>query len=88
MGAPFYRSFLFGENDWVFHLVAGFGFEHEYRIGVFSHEIRLVFEMVSTMPVKDLELPLCGFEPFERVAIKASFRSASESNFCTVYRQR
>jgi hypothetical protein len=56
VGAPVYRRFLFGEDDWVFHLVAGFGFEHEDRIGGFSHEIRLVFEMVGAVPVKDLEL--------------------------------
>ncbi len=86
MGAPFSRSFHFGDNDWVFHLVAGFRFEHEYPISGFSHEIRLVFEMLGAMPVKDLELPFGGLEPFERVAIKDqsefSFRLGIKFLYC------
>lgn len=69
IGAPLHGGFFFGENDGVFHLDSGFGFEHKDGIGGFSHEIGLVFELVGAMAVIDLKLSLGRLEPFDRIAL-------------------
>jgi len=49
VGTPFHRGRLFGQHDGIFHLVTGFGLQHQNAIFGFGHEIRLIFQVIGAV---------------------------------------
>lgn len=74
--APFDGGVALREDNWIFQLIAGFGFEHVDGVGGLGDEVGLIFGVVSTLAVEDLELTPGRLEPLEGVAFEDDSEAA------------
>lgn len=68
--APFFRRVLLGKDIRVLHRRSLFWFQHVDYICGLGHEVGLIFRVIRSEFVKDLELAFRRLEPFFRFALE------------------
>ena len=68
--APFNRYITFCQNVGVLHLAGGLGLHHQNLRRRLCYEVRLIFLIINSGTVEELELPPGWLKPLQCFALK------------------